>query len=202
MLDKNIFRGELVRLTTEDPETASKAFSSWARDTEYTRLLDNDPARMWSAKRIQSWIERDLEQGYRDGYFFEIRTLSEDRLIGFLNLFGLSWTHGDTWLGIGLGDREYWGKGYGTDAVKVALRYAFTELNLRRVTLGVFAYNPRAIKSYEKAGFTVEGRLRQYITRDGQRNDMIVMGVLREEWAQSVSQVFRSMNEGTDWRCL
>ena len=109
------------------------------------------------------------------------------RLIGFLNLFGLSWTHGDTWLGIGLGDREHWGKGYGTDAVQIILRYVFTELNLRRVTLGVFAYNPRAIKSYEKAGFKVEGRLRQYISREGQRNDMIVMSLLREEWLQRIS---------------
>jgi RimJ/RimL family protein N-acetyltransferase len=184
MLDTNIFRGELVRLAAEDPETAGKAFSDWARDTEYTRLLDNEPSRLWSVKKIQSWIERDLEKGYPSGYFYVIRTLAEDRLIGFLNLFGLSWMHGDTWLGIGLGEREYWGKGYGTDAVRVILRYAFTELNLRRVTLGVFAYNPRAIKSYEKAGFKVEGRLRQYIVREGQRNDMIVMGVVREEWLQ------------------
>jgi RimJ/RimL family protein N-acetyltransferase len=186
MLDTNIFRGELVRLTAEDPEPAGKVLSGWARDTEYTRLLDNDPACMRSAKKIQSWMEHHLEKGYSGGYYFNIRTLSEDRLIGFLTLFGVSWTHGDAWMGIGLGEREYWGKGYGTDAVRVALRYAFTELNLRRVTLGVFAYNPRAIKSYEKAGFTVEGRLRRYIARDGQRNDMIVMGVLREEWLTGV----------------
>lgn len=189
MLDINIFCGELVRLTVEDPETAGKAFSSWARDTEYVRLLDSEPARMWSAKKIQSFVEKDLENGYPGGYFFQIRTLADDRLIGFMNLFGLNWTHGDVWLGIGLGDRECWGKGYGTDAVRVLLRYVFTELNLRRVTLGVFAYNPRAIKSYEKAGFKVEGRLRQYITRDGQRNDMVVMGVLRDEWLASLSLV-------------
>lgn len=186
MLDTNIFHGTLVRLTTEDPEVASKAFSGWSRDTEYTRLLDNDPARLWSAKKIQAWIEKDFERGVQNGFFFEIRTLSEDRLIGFVGLFGLSWSHGDIWVGIGLGDREYWGKGYGTDALQVVLRYAFTELNLRRVTLGVFAYNLRAIKSYEKAGFKVEGQLRQYIARDGQRHDMIVMGALREEWLQSV----------------
>jgi RimJ/RimL family protein N-acetyltransferase len=185
MMNTNIFRGALVRLTTEDPETVGKVLSGWARDSEYARLFDSPPGLLWSAKKIQSWIERDLEGGYRDGYFFEIRTLEEDRLIGLANLFGLSWSHGDTWLGIGLGERAYWGKGYGTDAVRVLLRYAFTELNLRRVTLGVFAYNPRAIKSYEKAGFTVEGRLRQYIAREGQRHDMIIMGVLREEWLQS-----------------
>jgi RimJ/RimL family protein N-acetyltransferase len=188
MMDTNIFRGDLVRLTTEDPEPTAKALSQWDRDSEYKRLLDNDPGRMWSAKKIQSWIEHDMESsltsGYRDGYFFQIRAIQDDCLIGFIGLFGLSWPHGDTWMGIGLGDRKYWGQGYGTDAVRVVLRYAFSELNMRRVTLGVFAYNLRAVKSYEKAGFTVEGRLRQYIARDGQRSDMIVMGVMREEWLQ------------------
>ena len=187
MLNANIFYGKLVRLTAEDPETAGKALSGWERDTGYVRLLDSEPAHMNSARKIQSLIENALGKDRPDFFYFIIRTLAEDRPIGFLNLFALNWTHGDTWLGIGLGDREYWGKGYGTDAVRVTLRYAFTELNLRRVTLGVFAYNPRAIKSYEKVGFIVEGRLRQYIVRDGQRNDMIVMGVLRDEWLQRIS---------------
>ena len=178
----NIFRGKLIRLVTEDPEPASQALARWARDTEYNRLLDSYPSRLWSAKKIQSWIERDFETGYRDGYFFEIRTLEQDRLIGYTNLFGLSWNHGDTWLGIGIGERDAWGKGYGTDAVRVMLRYVFTELNLRRVTLGVFAYNPRAIRAYEKAGFKQEGRLRQYLLRDSQRHDILIMGALGEEW--------------------
>ena len=186
MLDQNIFRGDLVRLAAEDPETAGKALSSWGRDTEYIRLVDQGPVRLWSVKKIQSWRENGLERGDQGVYFFGVRTLQEDRLIGFVYFIGTSWPHGDTWMGIGLGEREYWGKGYGTDAVRVILRYAFTELNLRRVTLYVFAYNERAIRSYEKAGFKVEGRLRQYIARDGQRYDMIFMGILREEWLQGI----------------
>jgi RimJ/RimL family protein N-acetyltransferase len=182
MLDTNLFHGSLVRLTAEDPEPAAKFLAQTARDSEYTRLLDTDPRRMWSATKIQSWIENDLGNRREDFYYFLIRSLAEDRLIGFLNLYALSGQHGDTWLGIGLGDRSYWGKGYGTDAVRVILRYAFSELNLRRVSLAVFAYNERAVKAYQKAGFQEEGRLRRYIARDGQRHDYIVMGVLREEW--------------------
>jgi RimJ/RimL family protein N-acetyltransferase len=85
-------------------------------------------------------------------------------------------------VGIGIGEREYWGKGYGKDAMRIMLRYAFMELNLHRVSLNVYEYNPRAIRSYEKAGFTVEGRQRQALNRDGRRWDMIYMGSLREEW--------------------
>jgi RimJ/RimL family protein N-acetyltransferase len=189
MLSTNIFRGDLVHLTAEDPETAGKALAGWGRDSEYMRLQDFGPLRLWSAKKIQAWRENGLERSDQGVYYFGVRTIQEDRLIGFIYLVGVSWTHGDTWMGIGLGDREYWGKGYGTDAIRVILRYAFTELNLRRVTLVVFAYNPRAIKSYQKTGFKVEGQLRQHLARDGQRNDMIVMGVLREEWMQSVTNI-------------
>jgi RimJ/RimL family protein N-acetyltransferase len=65
-------------------------------------------------------------------------------------------------------------------------RYAFEELNLHRLSLGVFAYNPRARRAYEKAGFVVEGRERGAILRDGQRADVIIMGILREEWRARV----------------
>jgi RimJ/RimL family protein N-acetyltransferase len=68
--------------------------------------------------------------------------------------------------------------------MNLILQYAFTELNLRRVTLDVFEYNPRAIRSYEKAGFRHEGRLRGAILREGKRWDMLFMGILREDWRQ------------------
>jgi RimJ/RimL family protein N-acetyltransferase len=105
-------------------------------------------------------------------------------LIGFIGLFGIEWNHGNAWVGIGLGERDYWGKGYGTDAMCAILDYAFNELNLYRVTLDVFEYNPRAIRSYEKAGFQLEGRVRKMIHRDGRRWDVLVMGVLRDEWEE------------------
>lgn len=85
-------------------------------------------------------------------------------------------------MGLGIGERDFWGKGYGTDLMKLILRYAFLEVNLRRVTLTVFEYNPRAIRAYEKAGFRHEGRIRGGLYRDGKRYDELFMGVLREEW--------------------
>jgi RimJ/RimL family protein N-acetyltransferase len=78
-----------------------------------------------------------------------------------------------------------WGKGYGTDAMRVVLRYAFTELNLHRVSLDVFSYNPRAIRSYEKAGFKYEGCMRSRVQRDGKRWNMVFMGIMKEEWEES-----------------
>jgi RimJ/RimL family protein N-acetyltransferase len=153
------------------------------RDSEYMRLLDTDPAHLLSMIRNKEWYEKNLvEEQKDDELFLLIRTLHDDRTIGFIGLDGISWTHGDAWIGIGLGDREDWGKGYGTDAMRILLRYAFEELNLHRLSLSVFEYNPRAIRSYEKVGFVIEGSARQFLNRDGKRYDMILMGILREEW--------------------
>jgi len=68
--------------------------------------------------------------------------------------------------------------------MRILLRYAFEELNLHRLSLSVFEYNSRAIRSYEKAGFVIEGRARQFLNRDGLRYDMIFMGILRDEWKE------------------
>ena len=177
-----LFQGELVRLVAEDPEVMAKAFNKWDRDSEYMRLLNTDPPMMWSEKKIKEWIEKDFEKEQLTEFFFPIRTLDEDHLIGFVHLFSVNWSHGDAWVGIGIGERDYWGNGYGTDAMRVILRYVFTELNLHRVTLGVFEYNQRARRSYEKVGFVVEGRVRGEMLRQGRRWDVYIMGILREEW--------------------
>ena len=68
--------------------------------------------------------------------------------------------------------------------MKLCLQYAFMELGAQRVSLGLFEYNARALKSYEKAGFKLEGRMRQEMMREGKRTDTLWMGVLRDEWLQ------------------
>lgn len=183
----NIYRGHLVRLGTEDPQILAEAFSRWGRDTEYMRLLDDAPARPWSVNQRKQWLEKDLENPTH-GILFSIRSLAEDKLIGFVSLWEISWSHSEAWVGIGIGERDYWGKGYGSEAMQLVLRYAFSELNLHRVSLGVFSYNPRAIRSYEKCGFRQEGVINQAFVREGQRWDLINMGILRREWQNLYSE--------------
>lgn len=181
----NIFRGKLVRLTAEDPKTSAEAFSHWDRDSEYQRLMDTEQVELWSVKKFTGWREKNLEEQPPNDYFFHLRILEDDQLIGFTGLSGIQWQHGSAWAEIGIGERKAWGKGYGTDAMRVLLRYGFTELNLHRVSLGVFAYNPRAIRSYEKVGFHLEGHEREVLHRDGSYTDVLLMGILREEWERS-----------------
>lgn len=181
MISQDLFRGELVYLSATPPEIGRQKWFQSQRDTVYQRYLDTEPAMLWSLRKLQEWQEKD-DENEDQRFFFDIFTGSEKRLIGFLELFVSLWSHRDAWVGIGIGSRDDWSKGYGTEAMRLALRYAFTELNVHRVSLDVFSYNPRAIRSYEKAGFRYEGRLRQVVHRDGEWTDIVFMGILHTEW--------------------
>jgi RimJ/RimL family protein N-acetyltransferase len=186
---RDLFRGELVRLGSEDPETRAKAEVRWERDTEYHRLADGDPAQLWSEKKMKEWVEKRMQR--ENLHEFSIRSLprsrhdaarlADDRLIGAVGLF-VDWPRRDAWVGIAIGERDFWGKGYGTDAMRLILLYGFTELNLRRVSLAVHSYNTRARRSYEKAGFVLEGVMRGDQLKEGKRSDSVFMGILHEEW--------------------
>jgi RimJ/RimL family protein N-acetyltransferase len=177
---RDLYRGQLVRLGREEPETFAKAESRWESDSEYHRLADSGPARLWSEKKIKEWIEKRDARENRFG--FSIRSLADDKLIGDIGLYVSDWASGEAWVGIAIGERDFWGKGYGTDAMRLILAYAFLELNLRRVSLALHSYNERAQKSYEKAGFKMEGVMRGEVLREGRRSDTLFMGILREEW--------------------
>jgi RimJ/RimL family protein N-acetyltransferase len=179
---KDVLTGKFVRLSAFDPEEMSKAYTHWYLNSEYSRLLNSSARPVKSVKSEVKWMEEKVAEMSVANYYFSIRTLAEDKLIGELGLDVVNWAGRDAFVGLGIGETEYWSKGYGTDIMNVLLRYAFTEINLKRVTLTVFEYNPRAIRSYEKAGFRHEGRRRRALNREGRRWDELYMGILREEW--------------------
>ena len=194
---KDIFTGKLVRLSAFDPEEMSKAFPRWNLNSEYFRLLNSSARPMYSAKSVLKWLEEDVSEMSLESYYFSIRTLAENKLIGEIELDVVNWPGRDAFVGLGIGETDYWSKGYGTDVMNVLLRFAFTEINLRRVSLGVFEYNSRAIRSYEKAGFRHEGRLRNLLLREGRRWDNLFMGILREEWLEQNAPVVAEATVGT-----
>lgn len=102
--------------------------------------------------------------------------------IGTVGLHGIDWTSRVATLGISIGEKEYWGKGYGTDAVECMLKMAFREMNLNKVELDVHAFNERAQRCYIRCGFTEEGRMRQHVFKNGEYHDTLTMGVLAPDW--------------------
>ncbi|RJQ42617.1 MAG: N-acetyltransferase [Anaerolineaceae bacterium] len=171
-------QGETVYLRATDPEKDAVLLSGWLHDALYDRFLDSQPAVMYNKDQMKDWYEKQIERISS----FMIMRKEDDTPIGFIEIAGFDWHSGNGWLGIGIGERENWGKGYGTEAMNLLLQMAFLEWNLHRVSLSVLGYNERARQSYEKVGFKLEGSLRGYIQREGQRWDMHIMGILRQDW--------------------
>lgn len=172
-----IFTGSLLRLTAPQSED-QEIFATWTQDDTYMRFMDDDPIRPHSPANFSGFGEAVKA----DDYYFHLRTLHDNQLIGFVVLFNLKWRNQTAELAIGIGPEAYRGKGYGYDALQLILNYGFSELALRRVSLTVMDYNTRAIKAYERVGFQREGAQRQAIHRSGAYYDLLLYGILREEW--------------------
>ncbi len=114
-------------------------------------------------------------------YNFAILKKDDLQYIGGCGINDVNWKNSYCEVGIFLG-KPFWNKGYGTDAMKTLLNFIFNNMSLNKVKLSVFEFNKRAIKSYEKSGFKLEGKLRQELFRNGRFYDTYVMGILREEW--------------------
>src|SRR5487761_1336088 len=181
MASNRLFHGELIRLAAPragDAETISR----WSEDGEYRRLADTDAPRPLPPA---FFAERDEASEPRlDGYEFRIRTLEDDRLVGFVALFSIEWANGHGWVAIGIGDESDRGKGFGKEAVRLLQRFAFHELGLRRLSLDVIADNAPALALYRGLGFQEEGRLRERVYRDGRATDLVYMGLLGRDWAE------------------
>ena len=171
-------RGECVRLSAlaegDVPEIAR-----WFQDGAFMRLLDAVPARPKTEPELREWLERSRNND--SGYLFAVRPLDGEQLLGYIELDGILWNMAVAWFSIALAPEQR-NQGYGYDALRVALRFAFGELNLHRVQLTVFDYNKPAIAVYEKLGFRREGTFREFLQRDGRRYDMLLYGLLRAEW--------------------
>ena len=164
----------LRRIEREDIPT----FVRWFGDPDVRSfLLVNSPI---SHAQEEKWFERKLEDD--DSELFAIETLDGTH-IGNIELFDFQRIHSRAELGVVIGEKAYWGQGYGSDAIRTLLRFGFEELNLHRIQLCVYEDNERGIRAYQKCGFQLEGRQRDAIYRQGRYYDLLIMGVLADEFA-------------------
>ena len=179
-----MLRGQktLLRAITRDDLERLWRFHN---DVEVELAGGGDPPMPQSLARLQTEYEYDLAKGGRDGASFAIE--ADEQCIGQCALFNFNETARTCELGITIGDKTYWGRGYGRDAIQSLLDYAFRLRNFRRVHLSVNGNNHRAIKAYKSCGFIEEGRLRAHAWNNGEYLDLVIMGLLREEWLKSNS---------------
>ncbi len=172
--------GQRVRLRAIEREDLPK-FTSWLNDREVTEYL------LWSHPLSQAeeegWYNNMLGRPIAEHpKGIEVETPDGWILVGNTSFNEVDWQHRAAEVGIFIGDKRFWGKGYGTEALRLMLRYGFNDLNLHRIYLYVFAENQRGIHSYNKVGFITEGTLRDAVYKNGRYQDVLVMSVLQPEW--------------------
>jgi RimJ/RimL family protein N-acetyltransferase len=174
-----MLRGELVYLRPGE-RSDIPLFVRWLSDARTTRnLLIRSPIGEAIEER---WFDTMLEHHGRERWFFVICRLVDGRPVGSLDLHDLDQINGSAGIGIAIGDPADTGQGYGTDALRVLVRFGFDELRLVRLWLDVYDENEGARRVYERLGFVHEATFRHGLFRRGRFMDVHRLGLLREEW--------------------
>jgi RimJ/RimL family protein N-acetyltransferase len=155
------------------------AFRRWYADPEIARLARYQEAPMRPEEIDRFFTARVVGN---EALAMAIHETATDRLLGTCAFSQLDAENGSALYHITIGEKDAWGRGYGTEATRLMVDHAFGALGLHRIALFVFEFNERAIRSYERCGFVVEGRSRESIWRDGRWWDELAMSVLESDW--------------------
>ena len=177
--------GERIRFRAIEREDLPM-FVTWLNDPEVRQYLLMDMP--LSQALEEDWYDNmRKEDPRRHPLMIEITTSAGWVSIGNISLFDFDDKNHSAEMGIMIGDKNYWNKGYGQEAVRLICKHGFETLNLHRIHLKVYAANQRGIRAYENAGFVHEGRLRQAMFFHGEYIDIILMGILRTEWRERMA---------------
>ena len=171
--------GERIYLRPLNKEDLNRCLS-WINDPAVITNL----GRRLPVNRTQE--EEWLANQYKSNRSFSLAiVLTEgDRHIGNCGFNDIDYLNRKAVFGIMIGEKDCWNKGYGTEATRLMIGYGFEQLNLHRISLTVYSHNARAIRAYEKAGFKLEGRMRESYFRNGRYHDTLIMAILESEWRQ------------------
>lgn len=170
--------GKLVTLRALTESDLGR-LTEFKNDVEFELLGGGDPPR----PRTRAVVQQFFEELAKDE---ESQTFAIDAggvFIGDCGLRNVNRRDGTAEVGIGIGDRAYWGRGYGREALALLVNYGFRLQNLRKLWLEVHGGNERAIRSYRAVGFVEEGRQRLQVWSGGRYEDTVLMGLFREDWA-------------------
>lgn len=176
---KPLLRAERVFLRPAEKSDVA-TFVRWFADAEMSGFLGGRAP--FSEAMEEQWFTQAVEHQGKDRYHFVICRLDTSEPIGTISLFHLDQTNGSAGVGISIGEKDLWGRGYGTDAMNALLDFGFGELRLERVWLDVYDFNTRARRSYEKSGYATEGVQRHAHFSRGQFRDVVLMAILRNDW--------------------
>jgi [ribosomal protein S5]-alanine N-acetyltransferase len=185
--------GATVFLRPLEHTDLNERYLGWLNDHEVTRYTETGTFPS-TAEDLENYYR--AVTGSRNDVILAIVDKESGRHIGNVKLGPIHWIHRTAALGILIGEKEFWGKGVGLEATRLMAEYGFERLNLHRIDLGVFAEHEAAVRCYEKAGFKVEGRMREDLFQDGQYKDRLWMGLLRSEYKPLQSEATAGKKTG------
>jgi len=154
---------------------------TWVNDERITHYLSHIFLPPQTVPMTEGFLERVLS-GQHGNYHFVIADKETLGYIGQIDLFSVNAVNQTAELGIVIGSADQQNRGIGSEAIGLLLRFAFQSANLHRIDLWVDADNARGIRCYEKCGFVREGVRRQCYFKGGKFGDLVLMGMLRDEW--------------------
>ena len=174
---------EGTRLYLRDVRLADvdDAYYRWMNDPDVTRYLET---RFYpnSQETLRDYVSSKV--GDHENVFLAIVLKETNQQIGNIKLGSINWVHRIADIGVLIGKRECWGQGYATEAIRLVVDYAFSMLNLRKLTAGCYGSNQGSIRAFEKVGFSVEGVRKQHYSYNGEYVDGIMLGLIRSEAIQ------------------
>ena len=181
-----MYRGKKVRLRAYCEEDI-KIVQNFINDFEVKKLVDPNtpfPMTFWQE---ENWVKKDCNLNDQT-YDFAIEDLESGQIIGGCSINSTNIKNRNCTIGIMIGNKNYWGKGYGYDALSILIKFIFEECNMEKIKLSVFSLNPRALACYKKLGFKEEGRLKKEIFREGKYHDEILMALFKDDYLNNINR--------------
>lgn len=171
--------GKNLYLRSIEQKDLEGKYFDWLNDYEVTKYLESSffPN---TIEKLQDYLN-NVGKSSND-VLLGIIDLETDTHIGNVRIGPINWVHRTAFLGIMIGEKDFWGKGYATDTLKLIVEYAFNRLNLHKISAGVNASNKPSLRAFEKAGLKIEGRRKEELYVDGKYHDGIIMGLTKEDF--------------------
>ena len=178
MANLKTLAGSKLTLIPFREEHISAAYIDWLNNPEVNQFLE--------VRFVHQTYETVLAYvrsfyGDTEKYMWGIYPNDTNTMIGTATLSELNRRHGRGIIGLMIGEKECWGKGYGTETIKLVTDYAFKQLNLHKVTAGAVANNHGSVRAFQKAGFDTEGRAKSHIFFDGKYYDAVWLGMMNKD---------------------
>jgi RimJ/RimL family protein N-acetyltransferase len=181
---QHFLEGKRIYLREVRVSDVNENYHEWMNSPDVTKYLESR-FRANSLESLREYVSAKTDD--RDNVFLAIVLKDGDRHIGNIKLGPIDWIHRHADIGILIGEKDCWGKGFATEAIKAIVDYAFTVLNLHKLTAGCYSVNQGSARAFQRVGFEIEGVRREQCHSDGQYVDQVLLGLVRTEPAAATT---------------